>query len=58
MRHDNVFKKTMTHYRSHDDASHHVRQHARMAISLLHTPFIFLTNHALKDAALNANRTI
>jgi hypothetical protein len=51
-------RETMTHYRSQDDASHHVPQHARMAASLLHTPFIFDTNHASTDATFNANGMI
>jgi hypothetical protein len=34
-------RKTMTHHQSQDDASHHVRQHARMATYFLHTHFVF-----------------
>jgi hypothetical protein len=34
-------RKTKTHHQSQDDASHHVRQHARMATYFLHTPFFF-----------------
>jgi hypothetical protein len=34
-------RKTTTHHQSQDNANHHVRQHARMAIYFLHTPFIF-----------------
>jgi hypothetical protein len=34
-------RKTVTYHQLQDDPSHHVRQHARMATSLLHTPFIF-----------------
>jgi hypothetical protein len=51
-------RKTMTHHWSQDDASYHVRQHTRMATSLLHTLFIFRANHASTDAVLNANGTI
>jgi hypothetical protein len=34
-------RTTTTHHQSQDDASHHVRQHARMAKYFLHTPFAF-----------------
>jgi hypothetical protein len=33
-------RKTMTHHQSQNDASHHVLQHARMAIYFLYAPFI------------------
>jgi hypothetical protein len=35
-----------------------VRQHAKIATSLLHTLFVFRANHASTDAASNANGTI
>jgi hypothetical protein len=57
MRRGDVFKKTMTHHLSQEDASYHVRQHARMVISLLHSPFVFRANYASTDAALNINET-
>jgi hypothetical protein len=31
MQYGDVLKKTTIHHQSQDDASHHVRQHARMA---------------------------
>jgi hypothetical protein len=34
-------RKTTTHHLSQDNASHHVRQDARMATYFLHAPFIF-----------------
>jgi hypothetical protein len=34
-------RKTTTRHQSQNDASYHVRQHARMAIYFLYTPFIF-----------------
>jgi hypothetical protein len=51
-------RKTMTHRQSQDDASYQVRQHARMATSFSHTPFVFRANYAPTDAAPNANGTI
>jgi hypothetical protein len=51
-------KQLMTHHRSQDDASHHVRQYARTATLLLDTPFVSRANHASTDAASNAKGTI
>jgi hypothetical protein len=51
-------RKITAHHRSQNDANYHVQQHARMAMSLLHTPFVFNVNHTSTDAASNANRMI
>jgi hypothetical protein len=48
----------MIHRQSQDNASYHVRQHARMMISLLYLRFLFCGHRASPDAALNANGTI
>jgi hypothetical protein len=58
MRLGDAFKKITIHHRSQGDASYHVQQHARIAIVLLHTPFVFRANHVSTDAALNANGMI
>jgi hypothetical protein len=48
----------MIHDRSQNDASHHVRQHPRMATKLLHAPLVSRINRLSTDAALNVNGTI
>jgi hypothetical protein len=51
-------RKTVTHHWSQDDASSHVQQHTKMAISLLHTPFVFRANRVSTNAGPNANKMI
>jgi hypothetical protein len=57
-------RKIMIHYQSQDDASYHANQHARIAISLLHIPFVFAQImrqqilHSIQMERYEANRVM
>jgi hypothetical protein len=48
-------RNSTTHHWSQNDAIYYIRQHARMATSLLLTSFVSRANHMSTDATLNAN---